>query len=112
MSQEERRLKSENKVYQHADTLFGYFLEKVKDNGEAFGDIKIDFKGKIQQEKVQRSLEIVKQKFQAKQKIDPLRSLDKLGIDLIISNKDLLDQFESKINTSLSKLDVDILHRT
>ena len=51
----------------------------------------------FKQEQIQKSIKLMKQKFEAKSKVDILRYLDRLGIDVIINNPTLYQQFCQKV---------------
>ena len=50
-------------------------------------------KDRLRQDQIQKSINLLKSKFDARTKIDPLKNLDKFGIDLIMNNESLYKQF-------------------
>jgi len=58
---------------------------------------------KAKEWRTRESIRIMRNKFISRQRIDPVRQLDKLGIDLIIKNQDLYDMFQSRVSSMIRK---------
>eukprot|EP00347_Sterkiella_histriomuscorum_P017608 403348688 len=58
---------------------------------------------KQKREQVQKSIDIMKKKFEAKSNLDILRYFDRLGIDLIINNQTLYEQFCERVISSMNE---------
>ncbi|CDW90013.1 UNKNOWN [Stylonychia lemnae] len=60
-------------------------------------------KDKIKLAQIQKSIDIMKKKYESKNNLDILRFFDRLGIDLIIQNQTLYEQFCNRVNQSMNE---------